>query len=64
MGRIKITQIKSTIDRNKRQKATMEALGIKKVYRSVEHDDSPALRGMIQAVAHLVVVEEVKYSLN
>ncbi|MCA0333755.1 MAG: 50S ribosomal protein L30 [Bacteroidetes bacterium] len=60
MGRIKITQIKSTIDRNKRQKATMEALGIKKVYRSVEHDDSPALRGMIQAVAHLVVVEEVK----
>ena len=64
MGRIKITQIKSTIDRNKRQKATMEALGIKKVYRSVEHNDSPALRGMIQAVAHLVVVEEVKYSLN
>ena len=60
MGRIKITQIKSTIDRNKRQKATMEALGIKKVYRSVEHDDSPALRGMIQAVAHLVGVEEVK----
>ncbi|HMT77211.1 MAG: 50S ribosomal protein L30 [Saprospiraceae bacterium] len=60
MGRIKITQIKSTIDRNKRQKATMEALGIKKVYRSVEHNDSPALRGMIQAVAHLVVVEEVK----
>ena len=57
MGRIKITQIKSTIDRNKRQKATMEALGIKKVYRSVEHNDSPALRGMIQAVAHLVVVE-------
>ncbi len=38
----------------------MEALGIKKVYRSVEHNDSPALRGMIQAVAHLVVVEEVK----
>ncbi len=60
MGRIKITQIKSTIDRNKRQKATMEALGIKKVYRSVEHDDSPAIRGMIQAVAHLIVVEEVK----
>ena len=60
MGRIKITQIKSTIDRNKRQKATMEALGIKKVYRSVEHNDSPALRDMIQAVAHLVVVEEVK----
>ena len=60
MGRIKITQIKNTIDRNKRQKATMEALGIKKVYRSVEHNDSPALRGMIQAVAHLVVVEEVK----
>ncbi|MCO6460451.1 MAG: 50S ribosomal protein L30 [Saprospiraceae bacterium] len=60
MGRLKITQIKSTIDRNKKQKATMIALGIRKVYRSVEHEDSPALRGMLRSVAHLVTVEEVK----
>ncbi|HMY83445.1 MAG TPA: 50S ribosomal protein L30 [Saprospiraceae bacterium] len=60
MGKLKITQVKSTIDRNKRQKATIEALGIKKVYRSVVHEDTPAIQGMIRAVAHLVKVEEVK----
>jgi len=60
MGRWKITQIKSTIDRNNKQKATMIALGIRNVYRSVEHEDSPALRGMLRSVAHLVTVEEVK----
>ncbi len=47
MAQLKITQVKSTIDRSKRQKGTMEALGIKKVYRSVVHEDSPSLRGMI-----------------
>jgi len=60
MGQLKITQIKSTIDRSKKQKATIEALGIKKVYRSVVHEDSPALQGMIKAVQHLIKVEEVK----
>lgn len=60
MGKLKITQVKSTIDRNKRQKATIEALGIKKVYRSVVHEDTLAIQGMIRAVAHLVKVEEVK----
>ena len=60
MGKLKITQVKSTIDRNKRQKATIEALGIKKVYRSVVHEDTPAIQGMIRAVALLVTVEEVK----
>ena len=60
MAQLKITQVKSTIDRSKRQKATMEALGIKKVYRSVIHEDSPTLRGMIKAVDHLIKVEEVK----
>ncbi len=60
MAQLKITQVKSTIDRSKRQKGTMEALGIKKVYRSVVHEDSPSLRGMIKAVNHLITVEEVK----
>jgi len=60
MAQLKITQVKSTIDRSKKQKATIEALGIKKVYRSVIHEDSPSLRGMIAAVNHLITVEEVK----
>ncbi len=60
MGKLKITQVKSTIDRSKRQKATIEALGIKKVYRSVIHEDTPAILGMLKAVEHLVKVEEVK----
>lgn len=60
MGKLKITQVKSTIDRSQRQKATIEALGIKKVYRSVIHEDTPAIKGMLKAVEHLVKVEEVK----
>lgn len=59
MGKVKITQVKSTIDRPKRQKATIEALGIKKLNRTVEHNDTPQIRGMIKTVAHLVIVEEV-----
>lgn len=59
MARIKITQVKSAIDRPKRQKLTIEALGIKKLNRSVEHDDSPAIRGMVNKVQHLVIVETI-----
>lgn len=60
MTKLKITQVKSTIDRSKRQKATIEALGIKKLNRSVIHDDNPVIRGMVKTVNHLVTVEEVK----
>ncbi|HQW11580.1 MAG TPA: 50S ribosomal protein L30 [Saprospiraceae bacterium] len=59
MARIKITQVKSAIDRPKRQKLTIEALGIKKLNRPVEHDDSPAIRGMVNKVQHLVIVETI-----
>ncbi len=59
MAKLKITQVRSTIGCKKDQIATMEALGLRKI-RSVKiHDDSPAIRGMIEKVKHLVTVEEI-----
>lgn len=58
MGQIKITQIKSTIDRSKRQKATIEALGIKKLHNPVVKEATPQIMGMVAKVLHLVKVEE------
>lgn len=60
MSTLKITQVKSTIDRIENQKRTMEALGLGKINRSVIKNDTPQIRGMITKVAHLVTVEEVK----
>jgi large subunit ribosomal protein L30 len=59
MGRLKITQIKSTIDRKEPQKRTIKALGLGKIRRTVIHNDTPQIRGMVRAVAHLVAVEEL-----
>jgi large subunit ribosomal protein L30 len=59
MAQVKITQVRSTIDRSLKQKRTMEALGIKKMHRSVVHEDRPEIRGMIRIVAHLVTIEKV-----
>jgi large subunit ribosomal protein L30 len=59
MAKIKITQIRSIINRPKSQKATITALGLGKINRTVERDDSPQLQGMIQKVSHLVKVQEV-----
>ena len=59
MARIKITQIKSGIGSTKRQKATITALGIKKMNYSVEHEVSPEIMGMVNKVSHLVKVEEI-----
>jgi large subunit ribosomal protein L30 len=58
-GKLKITQIRSAIGRLKEQKRMVRALGIKRLYQSVEHADTPAIRGMIEKVKHLVKVEEV-----
>ena len=55
---LKITLVKSTIGAMKAQKATVEALGLRKIGQSVEQKDNPATRGMIQKVSHLVSVEE------
>jgi large subunit ribosomal protein L30 len=58
--KLKITQTRSAIDRDFRQKRTIRALGIKRLGRSVTHNDSPAIRGMIYKVRHLLKVEEVE----
>ena len=57
--KVKLTQVKSTIDRPKRQKATMEALGLKKMNQSVEHDATPQILGMVNKVNHLITVEHL-----
>ena len=57
--KLKITQTKSTIGRLANQKATVKALGIRKLNHSVVHEDNPTIRGMIDTVMHLVKVEEI-----
>ncbi len=59
MAKVKITQVKSVIDRPKRQKDTMIALGLKKINQSVEHEVTPQIQGMINRVNHLVNVEQL-----
>lgn len=55
---LKVTLIKSPIGNNERQKRTVRALGLRKVHQTVELADTPAVRGMIAKVPHLVAVEE------
>lgn len=59
MARIKITQLRSIIDRPKDQKDTIKALGLGKINRSVEVENTPQISGMVRKVNHLVKVEEV-----
>ncbi|MDD2413335.1 MAG: 50S ribosomal protein L30 [Bacteroidales bacterium] len=59
MKKLKITQVKSKIDRPERQKRTLQALGLRKMNQSVEHNATPQIIGMIGKVNHLVVVEEL-----
>ena len=56
--KIKITLVKSAIGYNKSQKATVKALGLRKMNHTVEKDDTPVIRGMINKVSHLVTVDE------
>lgn len=58
MAKVKVTQIKSAINRTKRQKLTLEALGLKKLNQTVEHEDTPSVMGMIRKVEHMVKVEK------
>ena len=53
MAKIKITQIKSTIDRHFSQKATMQALGIRKLHQTVEKEATPQILEMLKKVSHL-----------
>lgn len=59
MAKIKITQIKSVIDRPERQKKTMIALGLKKINKSVEVEATPQIIGMLKQVSHLVAIENI-----
>jgi large subunit ribosomal protein L30 len=59
MAKIKVTQVKSVIDRSKRQKATMEALGLRKMNRFVVHEATPQILGMVAKINHLVKVEQM-----
>mgnify|MGYP001409820104 CR=1 FL=1 len=59
MEKIKITQIKSTIDRPQRQKDTVRSLGIRKMNQSVIKEATPQILGMVAKVQHLVKVENV-----
>ncbi|MEI6047714.1 MAG: 50S ribosomal protein L30 [Bacteroidota bacterium] len=59
MAKIRITQVKSKNGKPERQKRTIEALGIRKLNHSVEHEATPAILGMIVKVRHLVKVENI-----
>ena len=57
--KIKVTQVKSIIDRPERQKRTMKALGLKKMNASVEVEATPQILGMVRKVNHLITVSEL-----
>lgn len=57
MAKVKITLVKSTIDRVEGQKRTVRALGITKMNQTVEHEATPQIQGMVKKVAHLLKVE-------
>lgn len=59
MAKLRITYAKSSIGYNAKQKATIQALGLRRLHQVVEHSDTPVIRGMVNKVAHLVRVEEV-----
>ena len=56
MAKIKVKQVKSRIKCPKDQKLTLDALGLRKLNRVIEHEDTPAIRGMINKVGHLVAI--------
>lgn len=56
---MRIQQIRSTVGRIQKQKRAVRALGITRLYQTVEHEDTPQIRGMIQQIKHLIKVEEV-----
>lgn len=58
MATIKVKQVRSAIGRTKDQKATLEALGLKKLNQVVEHEATPSILGMVAAVRHLVEVQK------
>lgn len=60
MGRLRIKWVRSSVGRRFDQKRTIRALGLRRLGQTVEHGDSPSVRGMISKVHHLVTVEEAE----
>jgi large subunit ribosomal protein L30 len=60
MTKIIVTQVKSQIGRLKNQKRTLEALGLRRLNQSVEHEATPSIVGMVNKVSHLVSVQKLK----
>ncbi|MBI9065859.1 MAG: 50S ribosomal protein L30 [Salinivirgaceae bacterium] len=60
MAKYRITQTRSKIGSTKRQKATLDALGLRKIRHTIEQEGTPEIMGMINKVKHLVSVEEIK----
>jgi large subunit ribosomal protein L30 len=58
VGKVKITQVRSKIGQSERHRGTLRALGLGKIGRSVEQEETPVLAGMLRKVGHLVKVEE------
>jgi large subunit ribosomal protein L30 len=59
MAKLRITYVKSVIGYSQRQRDTIKSLGLRRLHQSVEHTDTPEIRGMVNKVSHLVRVEEV-----
>ena len=59
MGRLKVTQTRSTIGGKQNQRDTLRSLGLKRINDSVVQEDRPEIRGMVATVPHLVTVEEI-----
>jgi large subunit ribosomal protein L30 len=59
MARVRVTQVKSRIGQSERHRGTLRALGLGRIGRSAEHEESPVLAGMLRKVRHLVKVEDV-----
>ncbi|MFV0305444.1 MAG: 50S ribosomal protein L30 [Moheibacter sp.] len=57
MSKVKVKQVRSAINRDKSQKATLVALGLRKMNQVVEHESTPQIEGMIKKISHLVEVE-------
>ncbi len=59
MAKLKITQVRSTIGRLPKHRRTIKALGLGRIRKTVTHEDTPQIRGMVKAVRHLIEVEEI-----
>ncbi|HVM17538.1 MAG TPA: 50S ribosomal protein L30 [Gaiellaceae bacterium] len=60
MPKVRITQVRSQIGQSERHRGTLRALGLGRIGRTVEHEESAQLAGMLRKVRHLVTVEEAK----